>query len=118
VETIYAEDTAHVEDFRIRPEEVSDDRLEMKVSMRIGGGEAVYYLHADVQYGGEDEGHEVVIRRRGADVVDAFETDIVTTEPGDEMEAVQAIHETYLAAKDDWYSHARSADEAGDEDDE
>lgn len=113
METIYAEDTAYVEEFKIRPVEVSDDRLEMKVVMRIGGGEAVYYLAADVQYGGDDEGHHVTIRRRSADVVDEFETDVVTASPDCEKDAVQAIHETYLKAVNDWYEHARAADTVG-----
>jgi hypothetical protein len=56
VQTIYAEDTAYVEDFRIRPTKVEEDELKMKVGMWIGGGGAVYYLRADVQYGGEEEG--------------------------------------------------------------
>ena len=118
LETIYPEGTAHVEDFRIRPLAVGDGVLEMRVRMRIGGGEAVYYLDSTVTYGGEEEGHRVTIRRRGAGVVDEFETDVVTASPADEMEAVQALHETHVQAADDWYQHARAAEQAGDASDE
>lgn len=107
-----------VEDHRIHPREVSDDRLEMSLLMRIGGPYGCFYVHAEATFTNEeDEGHYVEIRRHGGDVVDTLEVDWTTAAPSDTTDATQALHETYIAAVGDWYSHALAAEEAGDQDD-
>jgi len=115
IRSIYGLDgEGHVEDYRIQPQEVSDDRLEMSLLMRIDGPYATYYLRAETTFADyEGVGHRVEIRRRGGDVVDEFEVDWATVAPDDTRDATQALHETYISAAGDWYSHAVAADEAG-----
>lgn len=106
---------AYVENFRINQKAVAPDETVMHVLMRLAGADPVYYLNATVKYA-EDEraGHHVIIFRRGGSLVDEFSTDIVTAEPDDRFEIVQAMHDTYVQAADDWYSFALAADHAGD----
>ncbi|WP_435180463.1 hypothetical protein [Halorussus sp. AFM4] len=106
---------AYVEDYRIRPKTVSDDRFEMSLLMRLGGPYATYYLRSRTVYSDdEDKGHRVEIRRRGGNTVDTFEVNWTTAEPDDIRDATQALHEIYIAPVNDWYSHALAADEADD----
>lgn len=115
IETIYADESAYVENFRIRPITVGDDGVEMQVMMRIGGGEAVYYLRATARYADTDVGHAIRIERTDGELVDEFETDVVTASPSDLYDAVQAVQETYVQAYEDWYSYAVAADETADD---
>ena len=111
IETISVEDSAYVEDFRIRPITVGDE-VEMDVLMHLGGGKDGYYLHATARYANENSGHEIRIERAGGDLVNAFEVPSVTDSPSELREAVQAMHETYVQAYEDWYAYAVAADEA------
>lgn len=118
ISTICAEGIAHVGEFRIRPVTVGDEEVEMHVNMRIGGGEAIYYLSASVRYTDDDSaGHHIRIHRRGGGLVDEFETNVVTASPSDIFDATQAIHEVYLQSVQDWYDFAVNADEAGGQND-
>lgn len=82
--------------------------------MRIGGPYGAYYLRAEATFADdEDAAHRVEIRRRGDGVVDTLEVDWTTAQSGDLRDATQALHETYISAASDWYSHAVAADEAG-----
>lgn len=111
--TIYAEGTAHVREFRIRPATVSDEEVEMHVKMRIGGGGAIYYLTAKVRYTDDDWAtHSISIRREGAEMIDEFETNVGTASPSDIFDATQAMHETYLQSVELWYDFAVAADMA------
>lgn len=117
IRAIYGLDgEAYVEDHRIRPQTVQEDRLEMSLLMRIGGPYGAFYLRAESTFtDGEDEGHHVEIRRRGGDVVDEFDVDWTTAAPYDTTDATQALHETFIGSAHDWYSHAVAAEEAGDD---
>lgn len=111
--TIYAEGTAHVEEFRIRPVTVSDEEVEMHVKMRIGGDRAIYYLTATVRYIDNDlADHHISIRRQGEEMVDEFEANLVTASPSDMFDATQAMHEAYLQSVELWYDFAVAADMA------
>lgn len=111
---VHAAGETYVEAFRIQRTAASPDETVVRVLMRLAGADPVYYLNATVTYA-EDEraGHHVIISRRGC-LVDEFSTDIVTAEPDDRFEIVQAMHDTYVQAADDWYSFALAADHAGD----
>lgn len=115
IRAIWQDDVAPVENYRIRPREVSDDRLEMGLLMRLGGPRGKFYVRAEVVFSiNEDEdGHHVEIRRRGGDVVDEFTIDWTTADPDDATEATQALCETYINAASDWYSFAVGAEQAG-----
>lgn len=115
IKTIYGGDEAYVEDFRIRPVAVEDDRLKMHVKMRVGGAESIYYVSATATYA-EDEntGHHISIHRVDGHLIDEFDTSVITASPSDTIDAVQALHEVYVQAADDWYDYARDAGEAGD----
>lgn len=117
----YGQAKAHVEDFRIRPMDAPEGgrrmSVLMKFSARDGGGE-VYYLTAKVTFIDYSDrgGHRVSIRCEGGDEVASVDTSTVTASPEDAHECVQAIHETYLDAVDDWFEFAQAAAEAGDDD--
>jgi len=116
IRAIWQDDEGRVENHRIRPQEASDDKLEMSLLMRLGGPSGKFYVRAEVTFsdGGDEEGHYVEIRRRGGDVVDEFTIDWTTASPGDATEATQALCETYLHAASDWYAFAVGAEQAED----
>lgn len=117
IRSIYALDgDARVEDYRIRPQEVNDDRTKMSLLMRMAGPHGAFYVRATTTFAADEgeQGHRVEIRRRAGDVVDELEVDWATADPGDSMGATQALHETYIGAVGDWYAYALAAEEAGD----
>lgn len=103
---------SRVEDYRIRPREVTDDRIRMQVIMRIGGEYGTYYLRAETVYGGANAGHCVQLEAQGGDVVDTFEIE-ESANPDGAFAATQRLCETYVSRVEDWYARAVAADEAG-----
>ncbi|WP_096391460.1 hypothetical protein [Halopenitus persicus] len=117
IRAIWTDGEGRVEDHRIRPQEVSEDKLEMSLLMRLGGPRGRFYLHAEVTFADDEDegGHHIEIRRRAGDVVDEFTIGWTTADPDDATGATQAIYETYLHAADDWYAFAVGAEQAEDE---
>ena len=115
---IFGLSDAWVEDHRIRPRMVGDDRIEMSVLMRISGDFGTYYLRSEVVFtAGEDAGHHVQITRRGGMVVETMEMELAGDRPDGCFEATQRLCEAYISRVEDWYSKAVAADEqAGDDD--
>ncbi|WP_227130930.1 hypothetical protein [Halorubellus salinus] len=112
---IYKQTEAYVEDFCIRRLDAPDGERRMSVLMRFSGrddGTEKYYLKATATYS-DRGGHQVSIRREcEEDVVAELDMRIVTASPEDAFDCTQAVHETYLAAVDDWYAFAEEAKEA------
>jgi len=105
---------AYVEDYRIRPQEVEDEELEISLLMRIGGPRGRFTLRAGTTFvDGEDQGHWVEIRDPAGDLVDELEVDWMTASPNSVRDATQAFHEVYIGAANDWYNHALAVQEAG-----
>jgi hypothetical protein len=112
IETIYGGEDAYVEEFKIRPLTIEDGELKLSALMRVGGAEGIYYVRATTTFA-EEGGHHVTVHLPAGDLVDELEVDWTTATPEDTMDAVEAMHETYIAAAQDWYGFAVGAD-AGD----
>ncbi|MDS0473507.1 hypothetical protein [Natrinema sp. 1APR25-10V2] len=107
---------AYVEDYRIRPQEVEDEQLEVSLLMRIGGPRGRFTLRARTTFiDSEDEDHWAVIRRPTGDVVDELEVDWMSASPSSIRDATQAFHEVYIGAANDWYSHSLAVEKADQE---
>jgi len=105
---------AYVEDYRIRPQEVEDEQLEVSLLMRIGGPRGRFTLRAGTTFvDGEDEDHWVEIRDPAGDLVDELEVDWTSASASNVPDATQAFHEVYIGAANDWYNHALAVQEAG-----
>lgn len=113
IETIYGGDDAHVEEFKVRPLTIGEEELKLSALMRVGGAEGVFYVRATTVFADDGGSHHVTVHRLGGGLVEELEVDWTTASPEDTMDAVQAMHETYIESAQDWYDFAVDAERAG-----